>query len=255
MDFNYYLRLASRLDLEGKYKKSDYIFKLVQASADDFDLNSNPLGIGDENINLHKELYDELRMKRDNGLITNEQFMSALVLLAQEFPSTHEREYDSVQDRLGRLGIVTYGRDRDVIREIYDFSDRVSLDWIDDLAVDAYYYFKSNGLDVSDSDHAGDNLMFLAQGQIINNMDINNVISNITSFDNFNSYFSNYVESKVPSMVSKLESCAANPPYNKRINIDPEEIYSKISMAGINMDNINTSLEEILLEIFFKKIR
>ena len=255
MSFNYYLRLASKMDLNGKYKESDLIFKLVQASADDFDLNSNPLGIGSENINLHKELYDELREKRDNGLITNDQFLSSLVLLAQEFPSTSDREYDSVQDRLGKLGIVTFGRDRDVIREIYNYSDEISLGWLQDLEADAYYYLRSNGIDLNSFEHAGDNLMFLAQGQIVNNINIDDLIKGITDFNSFDSYFSEYLNSKVPEMAGKLESCATDAPYYKRISVNPEEIYSKINSAGIRFDNVNNVLEEILLEIFFKKIR
>jgi hypothetical protein len=56
-------------------------------------------------------------------------------------------------------------------------------------------------------------------------------------------------------MASKLESCATDAPYYKRISVNPEEIYSKINAAGIRFDNVNNVLEEILLEIFFKKIR
>jgi hypothetical protein len=40
------IRLASKLDAQGKFKASDIVIKLVKAQTDDFDLSRDPLGMG-----------------------------------------------------------------------------------------------------------------------------------------------------------------------------------------------------------------
>ena len=53
------LRLATKLDKQGKYSSSDSVFKFVKAQADDFDLSQDPLGMSVPNE--RKDKFNDLK--------------------------------------------------------------------------------------------------------------------------------------------------------------------------------------------------
>ena len=247
------LKLASKLDKQGKYSTSDSVFKFVQAQTDDFDFSQDPLGMSVPNE--RKDKFGDLRAKLERGEISEDEFNDLFIEMVETTPAANAGDIDNFQTRLQDSGIQTFGEDRAFLERATEFADDVSASWISDLEDDAVDFFRDNGVEVDSSFQAGDMLLDLAQANPINNLTINDAIRAITPFQDFYDYFDDYLKSKVPEMIEMIEETASRSPYNKDIQVTEQEILSAMEEANVNQRNVNTALENVLVRILVSKVR
>lgn len=246
------LKLASKLDKQGNYKTSDKIFRLVQAEIDD-DLSTPPFDMGDV-PNERKDKFGDLRAKLERGEISEDEFNDLFIEMMDSKAST-PGDIDNFQSTLSGAGVQTFGEDRDFLEAVNEFSDDISVSWIDDIQNDAVNFFRDNGVEVADSSEAGDKLLDLAQGNPINNLTINDAIRAITNFEDFFDYFDQYIRVRIPEMIEMIEETASRSPYNKDIQVSSQEISSMLDEKNVNFTNVNGALETILATILISKVR
>lgn len=246
------LKLASKLDKQGNYKTSDKIFRLVQAEIDD-DLSKPPFYMGDV-PNERKDKFGDLRAKLERGEISEDEFNDLFIEMMDSKAST-PGDIDNFQSTLSGAGVQTFGEDRDFLEAVNEFSDDISVSWIDDIQNDAVNFFRDNGVEVADSSEAGDKLLDLAQGNPINNLTINDAIRAITNFEDFFDYFDQYIRVRIPEMIEMIEETASRSPYNKDIQVSSQEISSMLDEKNVNFTNVNGALETILATILISKVR
>ena len=247
------LRLASKLDKQGKYSTSDSVFKFVKAQTDDFDFSQDPLGMSVPNE--RKDKFGDLRAKLERGEISEDEFNDLFIEMVETTPAANAGDIDNFQTRLQDSGIQTFGEDRAFLERATEFADDVSASWISDLEDDAVDFFRDNGVEVDSSFQAGDMLLDLAQANPINNLTINDAIRAITPFQDFYDYFDDYLKSRVPEMIEMIEETASRSPYNKDIQVTEQEILSAMEEANVNQRNVNTALENVLVRILVSKVR
>ena len=247
------LRLASKLDKQGKYSTSDSVFKFVKAQTDDFDFSQDPLGMSVPNE--RKDKFGDLRAKLERGEISENEFNDLFIEMVESTPHANAGDVDNFQTRLQETGIQTFGQDRAFLEKATEFADDISVMWISDLEDDAVDFFRDNGVEVKSSLQAGDMLLDLAQANPINNLTINDAIRAITPFQDFYDYFDDYIKSRVPEMVEMIEDAASRSPYNKDIQVTEQEILSAMEEANVNQRNVNTALENVLVRILVSKVR
>ena len=247
------LKLASKLDKQGKYRTSDSVFKFVKAQTDDFDFSQDPLGMSVPNE--RKDKFGDLRAKLERGEISENEFNDLFIEMVETTPVANAGDIDNFQTRLQETGIQTFGQDRAFLERATEFADDVSASWISDLEDDAVDFFRDNGVEVNSSFQAGDMLLDLAQANPINNLTINDAIRAITPFQDFYDYFDDYLKSKVPEMIEMIEETASRSPYNKDIQVTEQEILSAMEEANVNQRNVNTALENVLVRILVSKVR
>ena len=247
------LKLASKLDKQGKYSTSDSVFKFVKAQTDDFDFSQDPLGMSVPNE--RKDKFGDLRAKLERGEISEDEFNDLFIEMVETTPAANAGDIDNFQTRLQDSGIQTFGEDRAFLERATEFADDVSASWISDLEDDAVDFFRDNGVEVDSSFQAGDMLLDLAQANPINNLTINDAIRAITPFQDFYDYFDDYLKSKVPEMIEMIEETASRSPYNKDIQVTEQEILSAMEEANVNQRNVNTALENVLVRILVSKVR
>lgn len=253
MNYKHLLRLASKLDKQGKYSSSDSIFKFVKAQVDDFDFSQDPLGMSVPNE--RKDKFNDLRRRFESGEISENQFRDLFLEMVETTPHANAGDIDNFQTRLEETGVQTFGQDRAFLERATEFADDVSVMWISDLEDGAVDFFRDNGVEVSSSLQAGDMLLDLAQANPINNLTINDAIRALTPFQDFYDYFDDYIKSRVPEMVDMIEEAASRPPYNKDIQVTEQEILSAMEEANVNQRNVNTALENVLVMILISKVR
>lgn len=247
------LKLATKLDKQGKYSSSDSVFKFVKAQVDDFDFSQDPLGMSVPNE--RKDKFDEIRRRFESGEISEEQVRDLFLEMVESTPHSNAGDIDNFQTRLQETGVQTFGQDRAFLERATEFADDISVSWISNLEDDAIDFFRDNGVEVDSSFEAGDMLLDLAQANPINNLTINDAIRVITPFQDFYDYFDDYIKSRVPEMVDMIEDAASRPPYNKDIQVSEQEILSAMEEANVNQRNVNTALENVLVRILISKVR
>ena len=247
------LKLATKLDKQGKYSSSDSVFKFVKAQVDDFDFSQDPLGMSVPNE--RKDKFDEIRRRFESGEISEEQVRDLFLEMVESTPHSNAGDSDNFQTRLQEAGVQTFGQDRAFLERATEFADDISVSWISNLEDDAIDFFRDNGVEVDSSFEAGDMLLDLAQANPINNLTINDAIRAITPFQDFYDYFDDYIKSRVPEMVDMIEDAASRPPYNKDIQVSEQEILSAMEEANVNQRNVNTALENVLVRILISKVR
>ncbi len=142
MNLHRLLKLAGNLDKQAKYKTSDQIFKMVSAQSDDFDLSKDPLGIssiGDVPTEIRMP-FTEIQEKFERGEISESEFLRAFEEMMREAlksPYSNDRQIDYTQSTLSSSGVETFGEDRAFVAAAAEFSDDVSVDWINDLQEEA----------------------------------------------------------------------------------------------------------------------
>lgn len=247
------LKFATKLDKQGRYSSSDSVFKFVKAQTDDFDFSQDPLGM---NVpNERKDKFNEIKRKFESGEISEGQFRDLFLEMVETTPHANAGDIDNFQTRLQETGVQTFGQDRAFLERATEFADDVSVSWISDLEDDAVDFFRDNGVDVGSSFEAGDKLLDLAQANPINNLTINDAIRAITPFQDFYDYFDDYIKSRVPEMVDMIEEAASRSPYNKDIQISEQEVLSALEEANVNQRNVNTALENVLVQLLVSKVR
>jgi hypothetical protein len=247
------LKLANKLDKQGKYSTSDSIFKFVQAQTDDFDFSQDPLGMSVPNE--RKDKFADLRAKLERGEISEDEFNNLFIEMVEATPVANAADIDNFQTRLQESGVQTFGQDRAFLEQATEFADDTSVMWISDLEDDAEDFFRENGVDVNYPGQAGDMLLDLAQANPINNLTINDAIRAITPFQDFYDYFDDYLKSRVPEMVDMIEEAASRSPYNKDIQVTEQEVLTALEEANVNQRNVNTALENVLVKILVSKVR
>ena len=247
------LKLASKLDKQGKYSTSDSVFKFVKAQTDDFDFSQDPLGMSVPNE--RKDKFGDIRAKLERGEISENEFNDLFIEMVETTPVANAGDIDNFQTRLEETGIQTFGQDRAFLERATEFADDIAVTWISDLEDDAVDFFRDNGVEVNSSFQAGDMLLDLAQANPINNLTINDAIRAITPFQDFYDYFDDYIKSRVPEMVEMIEDAASRSPYNKDIQVTEQEILSAMEEANVNQRNVNTALENVLVRILVSKVR
>ncbi len=260
MNLNNLLKLAGNLDKQGKYKTSDQIFKMVSAQSDDFDLSKDPLGIssiGDVPTEIRIP-FTEIQEKFERGEISESEFLRAFEEMMREAlksPYSNDRQIDYTQSTLSSSGVETFGEDRAFVAAAAEFSDDVSVDWINDLQEEAIPVLEQAGLSPDDEFEAGDMLLDLAQGNALGDLTINGVIRQITPFEDFYDFYQDYLQSRIPEMISMIEEAASRSPYNKDIQVSESEIATLLEESNANMSNINSVLETILVRLLVSKVR
>ena len=247
------IKLASKLDMQGKYSISDSVFKFVKAQTDDFDFSQDPLSMSVPNE--RKDKFGDLRAKLERGEISENEFNDLFIEMVETTPVANAGDIDNFQTRLQETGIQTFGEDRAFLERATEFADDIAVTWISDLEDDAVDFFRDNGVEVNSSFQAGDMLLDLAQANPINNLTINDAIRAITPFQDFYDYFDDYIKSRVPEMVEMIEDAASRSPYNKDIQVTEQEILSAMEEANVNQRNVNTALENVLVRILVSKVR
>jgi len=254
------LKLAANLDKQGNYKTSDQIFKIVSAQSDDFDLSKDPLGIssiGDVPVELRSP-FSEMQEKFERGEISESEFERAFEEMMREglkSPYSNDRQIDYTQRTLSESGVETFGEDRAFVAAAAEYSDDVSVDWINELQEEAIPILEQAGLFPDDAFEAGDMLLDLAQGNGLGDLTINDVIRQITPFEDFYDFYQDYLHSRIPEMISMIEEAASRPPYNKDIQVTESEITALLEESNANMSNINSVLETILVRLLVSKVR
>ncbi len=148
------LKLASKLDKQGKYSTSDSVFKFVKAQTEDFDFSQDPLGMSVPNE--RKDKFGDLRAKLERGEISEDEFNDLFIEMVETTPVANAGDIDNFQTRLQDSGIQTFGEDRAFLERATEFADDVSTSWISDLEDDAVDFFRDNGVEVDSSFQAGD---------------------------------------------------------------------------------------------------
>ena len=260
MNLHRLLKLAGNLDKQAKYKTSDQIFKIVSAQSDEFDLSKDPLGIsssGDVPPEIRMP-FTELQEKFERGEISESEFVRAFEEMMREAlksPYSNDRQLDYHQRSLAASGVETFGEDRAFVAEAAEFSDDVSTEWINDLQEEAIPVLEEAGLPPDDAFEAGNMLLDLAQGNALESLTINDVIRQITPFEDFYEYFQDYLKSRIPEMIYIIEEAASRPPYNKDIQVTESEIETLLEESNANFSNINTVLDTILVRLLVTKVR
>jgi hypothetical protein len=141
MNLKKFLKLANKLDIQGNYKTSDKIFKLVKAEIDNLD--EDPLGISNIQPSGMKDdpLVKKLRQMVMNGEISEQQFW---ILLEKHKPGSFENmlssvgkagEYDidKIERNIASQGVRVNPKERDILAQFYELSNDVFVDFIDSL--------------------------------------------------------------------------------------------------------------------------
>ena len=141
MNLKKFLKLDNKLDIQGNYKTSDKIFKLVKAEIDNLD--DDPLGISNIQPSRMKDdpVVAELRNKLMRGEISEQQFW---ILLEKHKPGSFENmlssvgkagEYDidKIQSNISAQGVRVDPKERDILAQFYELSNDVFVDFIDSL--------------------------------------------------------------------------------------------------------------------------
>jgi hypothetical protein len=141
MNLKKFLKLANKLDIQGNYKTSDKIFKLVKAEIDNLD--EDPLGISNIQPSGMKDdpVVKKLRQMVMNGEISEQQFW---ILLEKHKPGSFENmlssvgkagEYDidKIERNIASQGVRVNPKERDILAQFYELSNDVFVDFIDSL--------------------------------------------------------------------------------------------------------------------------
>ena len=115
------LKFASKLDKQGKYSTSDFVFKFVKAQTDDFDFSQDPLGMSVPNE--RKDKFADLRRKLESGEISEDQFKDLFIEMVETTPHANAGDIDNFQTRLQDSGIQTFGQDRAFLERATEFAD------------------------------------------------------------------------------------------------------------------------------------
>jgi hypothetical protein len=141
MNLKKFLKLANKLDIQGNYKTSDKIFKLVLAEIDNLD--EDPMGISNIQPSGMKDdpVVKKLRQMVMNGEISEQQFW---ILLEKHKPGSFENmlssvgkagEYDidKIERNIASQGVRVNPKERDILAQFYELSNDVFVDFIDSL--------------------------------------------------------------------------------------------------------------------------
>jgi hypothetical protein len=141
MNLNQFLKLAHKLDNQGKYKASDKIFKLVKAQIDNLD--DDPLGISNIQPSGMKDdpVVKKLRQMVMNGEISEPEFW---IMLEKHKPGTFENmlnnvgkagdyDIDKIERNIASQGVRVNPKERDIFAKFYELSNDVYVEFIDSL--------------------------------------------------------------------------------------------------------------------------
>jgi hypothetical protein len=141
MNLNQFLKLAHKLDIQGKYKTSDKIFKIVKAEIDNLD--EDPLGISNIQPSGMKDdpVVKKLRQMVMDGEISEQQFW---ILLEKHKPGSFENmlssvgkagEYDidKIERNISSQGVRVNPKERDIFAKFYELSNDVFVDFMQSL--------------------------------------------------------------------------------------------------------------------------
>jgi hypothetical protein len=141
MNFNNFLKIANKLDIQGNYKTSDKIFKFVEAQIDNLD--DDPLGISDiQPSSKQKDPYiEKLRNMVANGIIDEVQFWAALEKhkpgtfesMLSNIGKAGEYDIDKIERNIASQGVKVNPKERDIFAQFYEVSNEVFSGFINSL--------------------------------------------------------------------------------------------------------------------------
>ncbi len=141
MNLNHFLKLASKLDIQGNYKTSDKVFKFVEAQTDNLD--EDPLGISNiQPSSKEKDPYiEKLRNMVLHGVIDEVQFWSALEKhkpgtfesMLSNLGKAGEYDVDKIERNIASQGVRVDPKERDIFAQFYEVSNEVYLGFINSL--------------------------------------------------------------------------------------------------------------------------
>lgn len=141
MNLNQFLKIAHKLDIQGNYKTSDKIFKLVKAEIDNLD--EDPLGISDiQPSSKQKDPYiEKLRNMVTHGIIDEVQFWAAVEKhkpgtfesMLSNLGKAGEYDVDKIERNIASQGVRVNPKERDIFAQFYEVSNDVFLNFVNSL--------------------------------------------------------------------------------------------------------------------------
>jgi len=277
MNFNYFLKLAHKLDNQGKYKASDKIFKLVKAEVDNFD--DDPLGISNIQPSRMKDdpVIAELRNKLMRGEISEQQFW---ILLEKHKPGTFENmlnnvgkagdyDIDKIERNIASQGVRVNPKERDIFAKFYELSNDVYVEFIDSLQSNFASVLRTMArkdelpeMFLEIQDHRAGNLImeliepsskeeFLTREYLelkAKGIGLSDAVEISTGGDysDIDEYLKAFVESEVPTITAKASRITG-------LQYPEDEVARKLSDVTVN--TLNDTIDNSLTELYYILLR
>lgn len=273
MNLNQFLKLAHKLDIQGKYKTSDKIFKIVKAEIDNLD--EDPLGISNIQPSGMKDdpVVKKLRQMVMNGEISEQQFW---IMLEKHKPGTFENmlnnvgkagdyDIDKIERNIASQGVRVNPKERDIFAKFYELSNDVYVEFIDSLQSNFASVLKTMArkdelpeMFLEIQDHRAGNLImeliepsskeeFLTREYLeltAHGIGLSNAIEIGTDgdFSDINEYLKTFVADLAPSIAAQASRVTG-------LEYHPEDIERKVQDVAV--DTLNETLDNALTELYY----
>jgi hypothetical protein len=273
MNLNQFLKIAQKLDIQGNYKTSDKIFKLVKAQIDNLD--DDPLGISDiQPSSKQKDPFVEnLRRMVANGEISEDQFWIAL---EKHKPGTFENmlsnvgkagdyDIDKIERNIASQGVRVNPKERDIFAKFYELSNDVYVDFIDSLQSNFASVLRTMArkdelpeMFLNIQDHRAGNLImeliepstkeeFLTREYLelkAKGIGLSDAVEISTGGDysDIDGYLKAFVESEVPTITSQASVITG-------LRYQEDDVARKLSDVTVN--TLNETIDNSLTELYY----
>jgi len=277
MNLNQFLKLAHKLDIQGKYKTSDKIFKIVKAEIDNLD--EDPLGISNIQPSGMKDdpVVKKLRQMVMNGEISEQQFW---IMLEKHKPGTFENmlnnvgkagdyDIDKIERNIASQGVRVNPKERDIFAKFYELSNDVYVEFIDSLQSNFASVLKTMArkdelpeMFLEIQDHRAGNLImeliepsskeeFLTREYLelkAKGIGLSDAVEISTGGDysDIDEYLKAFVESEVPTITAKASRITG-------LQYPEDEVARKLSDVTVN--TLNDTIDNSLTELYYILLR
>jgi len=273
MNFNHFLKLAHKLDIQGNYKTSDKIFKLVKAEIDNLD--EDPLGISNIEPSGMKDdpVVKKLRQMVMNGEISEQQFW---IMLEKHKPGTFENmlnnvgkagdyDIDKIERNIASQGVRVNPKERDIFAKFYELSNDVYVEFIDSLQSNFASVLRTMArknelpeMFLEIQDHRAGNLImeliepsskeeFLTREYLelkAKGIGLSDAVEMSTSgeFSDIDEYLKAFVMKEVPTITSKASRITG-------LRYQEDDVARKLSDVTVN--TLNETIDNSLSELYY----
>jgi hypothetical protein len=277
MNLNQFLKLAHKLDIQGKYKTSDKIFKIVKAEIDNLD--EDPLGISNIQPSGMKDdpVVKKLRQMVMNGEISEQQFW---IMLEKHKPGTFENmlnnvgkagdyDIDKIERNIASQGVRVNPKERDIFAKFYELSNDVYVEFIDSLQSNFASVLRTMArkdelpeMFLEIQDHRAGNLImeliepsskeeFLTREYLelkAKGIGLSDAVEISTGGDysDIDEYLKAFVESEVPTITAKASRITG-------LQYPEDEVARKLSDVTVN--TLNDTIDNSLTELYYILLR
>jgi hypothetical protein len=273
MNYNHFLKIAQKLDIQGNYKISDKIFKLVKAQIDNLD--EDPLGISNIEPSGMKNdpIVKKLRQMVMNGEISEPEFW---IMLEKHKPGSFENmlsnvgkpsgsDVDKIVGNVSAQGVRVDPKERDILAQFYELSNDIFVEFIDSLQANfasvlrtmaRYKELPERFHDIQD--HRAGNLImeliepstreeFLTREYLelrAKGIGLSDAIEMSTSgeFSDIDEYLKAFVMKEVPTITSKASRITG-------LRYQEDDVARKLSDVTVN--TLNETIDNSLSELYY----